>query len=34
LWLAILGYAIAAGSAASRGGFRRIPGWLCATIVR
>jgi hypothetical protein len=34
LWLTIAGYAIAAGLSANQGGFRRIPGWLCATIVR
>jgi len=34
LWLAIAGYAITAGLSANQGGFRRIPGWLCATIVR
>ena len=34
LWLATLGYAIMAGLSADRGGFRRIPAWLCATIVR
>jgi uncharacterized Tic20 family protein len=34
LWLAVVGYAIVAGLSAYQGGFRRIPGWLCATIVR
>jgi uncharacterized Tic20 family protein len=34
LWLANAGYAFAAGLAADRGGFRRIPGWLCAALVR
>jgi uncharacterized protein len=34
LWLASAGYALAAGLAADRGGFRRFPAWLCATIVR
>jgi uncharacterized protein len=34
LWLVILGYVIAACSLASRGGFRQLPAWLCATIVR
>lgn len=34
LWLVTLAYAIVAASSAHRGGFRRIPAWLCATIVR
>jgi len=34
LWLAVAGYAIAAALSANQGGFRQIPGWLCATIVR
>jgi uncharacterized Tic20 family protein len=34
LWLAILGYVIRAASRAYRGGYYRIPSWLCATIVR
>jgi Domain of unknown function (DUF4870) len=34
LWLATLGYAVVASASARRGGFRQIPGWLCATIVR
>jgi len=34
LWLANVGYAFAAGLTADRGGFRRIPGWLCAAILR
>jgi len=34
LWLVTLAYAILAGSSAYRGGFRRIPAWLCATIAR
>ena len=34
LWLATVGYAAAAGLSADQGGFRRIPAWLCATIVR
>jgi uncharacterized protein len=34
LWLITLGYVIVAGSAANRGDYYPIPGWLCATIVR
>ena len=34
LWLATLGYVILAGSQANRGRYDRIPGWLCATVVR
>jgi uncharacterized Tic20 family protein len=34
LWLATLAYVILAGSRANRGRRYRIPGWLCATIVR
>lgn len=34
LWLATLGYVILAGSRANRGHTYRIPGWLCATLVR
>lgn len=34
LWLVIVSYVIAAAASARRGGFRQIPGWLCATIVR
>jgi uncharacterized Tic20 family protein len=34
LWLATLGYVILAGSRANRGRYDRIPGWLCATLVR
>jgi uncharacterized Tic20 family protein len=34
LWLATLGYVIAACVSARQGGFRSIPGWLCAPIVR
>jgi len=34
LWLVSLGYVIVAAASANRGGFRRIPAWLCATIVR
>jgi len=34
LWLATLAYVILAGSKANRGRRYRIPGWLCATIVR
>jgi uncharacterized Tic20 family protein len=34
LWLVILGYVIVASASANRGGFRRLPAWLCATIVR
>jgi uncharacterized protein len=34
LWLTTLGYAVVASASARRGGFRQIPGWLCATIVR
>jgi hypothetical protein len=34
LWLVTLGYVILAGSRANRGRYARIPGWLCATVVR
>jgi uncharacterized protein len=34
LWLVVVGYVISAGSVANHGGYRRIPGWLCATLVR
>ena len=34
LWLATLVYVILAGSRANRGSYYRIPGWLCATMVR
>jgi uncharacterized Tic20 family protein len=34
LWLATLGYVIAATASARQGRFRRVPGWLCAPIVR
>ena len=34
LWLATLGHVILAGSRANRGDTYRIPGWLCATLVR
>jgi uncharacterized Tic20 family protein len=34
LWLATLSYVILAGSRANRGHSYRIPGWLCATMVR
>jgi uncharacterized protein len=34
LWLATLGYVVAACLSARQGGFRCIPGWLCAPIVR
>ena len=34
LWLATLAYVILAGSRANRGGYYRIPAWLCATMVR
>ena len=34
LWLATLGYVILAGCRANRGHSYRIPGWLCATLVR
>ena len=34
LWLATLGYVVRAGAAASRGGYLRIPAWICATIAR
>jgi len=34
LWLATLVYVILAGSRANRGHSYRIPGWLCATMVR
>jgi uncharacterized Tic20 family protein len=34
LWLATLGYVILAGSRANRDHTYRIPGWLCATLVR
>ena len=34
LWLATLVYVIRTGSRANRGSYYRIPGWLCATMVR
>jgi uncharacterized protein len=34
LWLLTLGYAIVASASAYHGGFRRVPAWLCATIIR
>jgi uncharacterized Tic20 family protein len=34
LWLVTLAYLVLAGTAASRGDYYRIPGWLCATLVR
>lgn len=34
IWPATLACAIMAWSSASRGRFRRIPGWICASIVR
>ena len=34
LWIATLGYVVRAGAAASRGGYFRIPAWICATIAR
>jgi len=34
LWLATLIYVIVAASRAGRGGYLRIPAWLCATILR
>jgi uncharacterized Tic20 family protein len=34
LWLVTLAYAIVAAFSAYQGGFRRIPAWLCATVVR
>jgi uncharacterized Tic20 family protein len=34
LWLAALAYLMRAAAAAGGGGFYRLPGWLCATIVR
>jgi uncharacterized Tic20 family protein len=34
LWLTALGYVVRAAAAAGRGGYYRIPAWLCATIVR
>jgi uncharacterized protein len=34
LWLTTLGYVIATSSRARQGGFRSVPGWLCAPIVR
>jgi uncharacterized Tic20 family protein len=34
LWLAALAYIGLAGIAASRGEFRQLPTWICATIVR
>jgi uncharacterized protein len=33
LWLVTVGYVIVACARARRGGFRELPGWLCATIV-
>jgi uncharacterized Tic20 family protein len=34
LWLVTLAYLVRAGTAASRGWYSEIPGWLCATMVR
>ncbi len=34
LWIVTLGYVVRAGAAASRGGYFRIPAWICATIAR
>ncbi len=34
LWVATLCYVVRAGAAASRGGYFRIPAWICATIAR
>jgi uncharacterized protein len=34
LWLVTLAYLVKAAAAASAGEFYRLPGWLCATIVR
>jgi uncharacterized protein len=34
LWLATLVYVIRAGAQANRGGFYRLPSWICATVVR
>ena len=34
LWLAALVYLVLAGTAASRGDYFQIPGWLCATLLR
>jgi uncharacterized Tic20 family protein len=34
LWLVTLAYLVKAAAAASNGEFYRLPGWLCATIVR
>jgi uncharacterized Tic20 family protein len=34
LWLTALVYLVLAGTAASRGDYYRIPGWLCATLLR
>jgi uncharacterized Tic20 family protein len=34
LWIVTLVYLVLAGTAASRGGYRQIPGWLCATLLR
>jgi hypothetical protein len=34
LWLATLVYVIRAGAQANRGGYYRLPAWICATVVR
>jgi uncharacterized Tic20 family protein len=34
LWIVSLVYLVLAGTAASRGGYYQIPGWICATLVR
>jgi uncharacterized Tic20 family protein len=34
LWLVTLAYLVRAAAAAGAGEFYRLPGWLCATIVR
>jgi hypothetical protein len=33
LWIVTLAYLVLAGTAASRGGYYKIPSWLCATLV-
>ena len=33
LWLATLAYVIRAGAQANRGGYYRLPSWICATVV-
>jgi hypothetical protein len=33
-WLTSLGYVVRAAAAAGRGGYYRIPAWICATMAR